>query len=98
MRERSPSSPMAHDVFDHDDRIVDQDADREDQREQADAIDRVAHHPGGEEGQKDCGRNDDSVTTPSRQPIAIAIRTTMEIVASARWNSSSFAFSFAVSP
>ena len=39
-----------------------------------------------------------SVTTASRQPIASAISTTMETVASARWNSSSFALSFAVWP
>ena len=33
-----------------------------------------------------------------RQPIAIAISTTIEIVARPRWNSSSLAFSLAVSP
>ena len=39
-----------------------------------------------------------AVTIASRTPIAKPIRTTMLIVASARWNSSSLAFSFAVSP
>ncbi len=40
--------PVPDDVFDDDDRVVDQDADRKDQREQADPVDRVAHQPGGE--------------------------------------------------
>ena len=39
-----------------------------------------------------------SVTTASRQPIAKAISTTIETVASAEWNSSSLALSLAVSP
>ena len=39
-----------------------------------------------------------SVTTASRQPIASAIRTTIETVARPRWNSSSLAFSSAVAP
>ena len=50
--------PMPDDVLDHHDGIVDQDADREDQREQAHAVDRVAHQPGGEERQQDGGRDD----------------------------------------
>ena len=48
---------MAGDVLDHDDSVIDQDADREDQREQADAIDRVAHQFGGEQRQQDRGRD-----------------------------------------
>ena len=51
--------PMPGDVLDHDDRVVDQDADGEDQREQADAVDGVAHQIGGEERQQDGGRDDD---------------------------------------
>ena len=39
-----------------------------------------------------------AVTPASRQPIEKPIRTTIETVARARWNSSSFAFSLAVSP
>ena len=39
-----------------------------------------------------------AVTPASRQPIANPIRTTIETVASARCNSSSLAFSFAVAP
>ena len=52
-------APVPRDVLDHHDRVVDEDADREDQREQADPIDRVAHHPGSEEGQQDRRRDDD---------------------------------------
>ncbi len=51
--------PMPGDVLDHDDRVVDQNADREDQREQADAVDRVAHQPRGEHRQQDGGGDDD---------------------------------------
>ena len=50
--------PMTRDILDHHDRVVDEDAYREDQREQADAIERVAHDPGGEERQQD-RRGDD---------------------------------------
>lgn len=50
--------PVTGDVLDHDDGVVDQDADGEDQGEQADAIDRIAHDIGGEEGQQDGGGND----------------------------------------
>ena len=38
----SRQAEMPHDVFDHDNRVVDQDADGEDEREQRDAIQRVA--------------------------------------------------------
>ena len=50
--------PMPGDVLDHDDGVVDQDADREDQGEQADPVDRVAQKVRGEEGQKDRGGDD----------------------------------------
>ena len=46
---------MARDVFHHHDRVVDQNADREDQREQADAVDGVAHQIGGKQRQQDRG-------------------------------------------
>lgn len=39
-----------------------------------------------------------AVTAASRQPMAKPIGTTIDTVARARWNSSSLAFSFAVSP
>ena len=50
---------MPGDVLDDDDGVVDQDADREDQCEQADAVDGVAHQPGGKQRQQDRHRNDD---------------------------------------
>ena len=51
--------PVAGDILDHHDRIIDQDADREDQREQADAVDGKAHDLAGEHGQHDGGGDDD---------------------------------------
>ena len=50
---------MTSNVFNHDDRIVDQNADREYQREEADTVDRVAHHHRRKERQQDRRRNDD---------------------------------------
>ena len=50
---------MPRDVLDHDDGVVDQDADGEDQREQAHPVDGVAHDPGGEEREQDRGRDHD---------------------------------------
>ena len=48
------------DVLNHHDGIVDQDANREDQREQADPVDRVAHHPrAANRVEQDRGRDDD---------------------------------------
>ena len=52
-------APVAGDVLDDDDGVVDQDADREDQREERDPVQRVAHQPGGEERQQDRHRDDD---------------------------------------
>ena len=60
----SAHRPVADDVLDHDDGVVDQDADREDQREEADAVDRVAHQPGGEEREEDRRRDDDEHDKP----------------------------------
>ena len=51
--------PVAGDVFDDDDGIVHENADREDQREQGDAVDRVAHHQRREERQQDRCRDHD---------------------------------------
>ncbi|GBD41362.1 hypothetical protein HRbin39_00743 [bacterium HR39] len=50
-------APVARDVLDEDDGVVDEDADREDQREQAHPVDGIARHPGGEEGQQDGDRD-----------------------------------------
>ena len=52
-------APVARDVLDHDDRVVHENADREDEREQAHPVDGVAHHPGREEGEQDRRRDDD---------------------------------------
>ncbi len=49
--------PMAGDVFHHHDGVVDQDTDGEDEREQADPVDGVAHHVRGEHGEQDGGRD-----------------------------------------
>ena len=52
-----PHRPVPRDVLHHHDRIVDQNADRENQREQADAVDGVAHDVGGKQRQQDRGGN-----------------------------------------
>ena len=58
---RSPviHGPVAGDVLDHDDGVVDEDADGKDQREKAYPVDGVAHQPGREHGEEDRRRNDD---------------------------------------
>ena len=50
---------MAGDILNHDDGVVDQNADRENQGEQADAIDGVAHQIGGKQRQQDRGGDHD---------------------------------------
>ena len=51
--------PVAGDILDHHDGVVDQDADGEDQREQRDAVDRVAHQIGSKQRHQNGGRDDD---------------------------------------
>ena len=51
--------PMAGNIFDHDDGVVDQNAYRENERKQADAVDRVTHQVRGEEREEDRCWNDD---------------------------------------
>ena len=51
--------PVPGNVLDDDDGIINQNADREDQGEQADAVDRVAHHHRGKQRQQDRRRDDD---------------------------------------
>ena len=51
--------PMADDVLDDDDGVIDQNADGKDQREKAHAVDRIAEHPRGKHCQQNCRRNDD---------------------------------------
>ena len=69
----------AVDVLDHDDGVVDQDADREDQREQRHAVQREAPGPRGEqrrgEGQRD-GNADDQRFAPAERKEARAGRRT----------------------
>ena len=48
---------MTHDVFHHDDRIIHQDANAEDQREEGDAVQREAIEVKNEQGQRERGRN-----------------------------------------
>ena len=49
---------VAHDVLDHHDSVIHQNADGEDQREQADPVDGEAQRVGREQRQKDGGRDD----------------------------------------
>ena len=49
--------PVSGNIFDHDDRIINQNTDREDQGKQADPVDCVAHHQRRKQGQQDGGRN-----------------------------------------
>ena len=49
----------AFDVLDHDDRVVDQDADRQHHREQRDRIGRIAHHQQHREGADHADRHRD---------------------------------------
>ena len=49
--------PMAHDIFNHDNRVIDQNTDGENQREKTDAIDRITHQPRGKEREQNGGWN-----------------------------------------
>ena len=51
--------PVPGDIFDHDDRIVDKDADGEDQREQTNPVDSISHQFGREESEENSRRDDD---------------------------------------
>ena len=53
-----PHVPVSGNVFDHDDRIINQNTDREDQGKQADPVDCVAHHQRRKQRQQNSGRND----------------------------------------
>ena len=50
---------MADDVFDHHDRVVDEDADGEDQREERDAVEREAEQVENEQRERERGRDGD---------------------------------------
>jgi len=61
---------MPDDIFDHDDRVVDEDADREDQREKRDAIQREAEQVENQQRQRERGRNgegDDGRFAPAKR-------------------------------
>ena len=49
--------PVARDILDHHDRVIHQNADRKDQREQRHPVQRVAHDPGPEQRQQDRHRD-----------------------------------------
>ncbi len=59
-----PHRPVPRDVLHHHDRVIDQDADGEDEGEERDAVDGVAHHLRGEEGEQDGGGDDDEGDEP----------------------------------
>ena len=65
-------APVTGDVFDDDDRVIDENADREDKGKERDAVQRVAHQARGEKGEQDRHGNDDgndqSFATADRQP------------------------------
>ena len=85
-----PSAHVPMDVLDDDDRVVDENADREDQREQRDAIDREPPRPGGEQRRRERRRAPrHPTTTASRRPIVSTTSSTTEAVAN-----SSFSMSF----
>ena len=60
---------VAHDVLDDDDRVVDEDADREDEREERDPVERVADEVEDEQRQRERRRDrdrDDERLAPAR--------------------------------
>ena len=57
---------VAHDVLDDDDRVVDEDADREDQREERDAVQRVAVEVEDEQRQRERDRDGGQDDEPTR--------------------------------
>ncbi len=57
---------MADDVFHHHDRVIDEDADGEDEREERDAIQREAEQVENEQRERERGRNGDARRCPIR--------------------------------
>ena len=93
-----PSRHVAMDVLDDDDGVVDQDADREDQREQRHAVDGEAPGPGGEQrgGQRHHDRraDDDRLAPADRDHTS----STTDAVANISFWISFCALSLAVTP
>ncbi len=61
---------VAHDIFDDDDRVVDKDANREDQREEGDTVDGVTVEVKNEEGEREGGgdgEQDDEGLAPAEE-------------------------------
>ena len=48
---------MPHDILDHDDGIIDQDADGENEREKGNPVERVSVKIEDQKGQSECGRD-----------------------------------------
>ena len=91
---RGSRGAVARDVLDDDDRVVDEDADREDEREERDAVERVAVEV--EDDQREGERRPGSAistTTDSRRPSASQIRTRHRDDAMTMCQSSSLDFS-----
>ena len=76
---------VAHDVLDHDDRVVHHDARDEDQREERDPIQRVAEDVVDEERQAKVTGTETKTTSAPRQPRKIAITMVTEMIAPSRW-------------
>jgi hypothetical protein len=89
---------VTHDVLHHHDGIVDEDANREDEREQRDTVECVAVQVEDEERQREGhgnGRHDDR---RSRRPSTSQMSAATETMASSMCQRSSFDLSRAVSP
>jgi hypothetical protein len=89
---------MAMDVLDHHDRIVDQDADREDQREERHAIEREPPGPRGEQRRASVRITATPTIAASRRPSANQTSATTDSVANPSFWISFIALSLAVSP
>ena len=100
-----PTSPFAagqmkmpHDILDHDDGVIDQDADGEDQREKRNPVERVSVEIEDQQRQREGGGIAMATIADSRQPSVNRIRTDTPITAMPMCSSSSLDFSAAVSP
>ena len=91
--------PVPDDVLHDDDRVVDEDADGEGQREERDAIERVSQQVEQQEHQ---GRGSTGMaiatTSDSRHPSMKRTSSETPTTAMAMWSSSSFDFSAADAP
>ena len=61
---------MAHNIFNHDNRVIDQNTDGENQRKKTDTVNRITHQPRGKEREQNRRRDDDQhhhAFTPSNR-------------------------------